>query len=89
MGMTDQLFSNSIEAQNVISDLRTQLRKLPFNRDLIRLCENLESMVSDLSSEEVKARRTRKTNGFDKKAAELQKNIVYFQQLIIIHRLRN
>jgi hypothetical protein len=85
--MTEQLFSNAIEARELISSLRIQLGRMPYNPDLRRYCDNLGKMVSDLSSIEVEARRSRRTEKYDSQAAKLAKAVAHLQQLILIHRL--
>jgi len=87
MGMTEKLFSNAIEARELISSLRIQLGRMPYNPDLRKYCDNLGKMVSDLSSVEVEARRSRRTEKYEIQAGKLEKAVAHLQQLMLMHRL--
>ena len=87
MGMTEKLFSNAVEARELVSSLRVQLGRMPYNPDLRKYCDNLGKMVSDLSSVEVEARRSRRTEKYDIQADKLEKAVAHLQHLMLMHRL--
>ena len=87
MGMSESRFNNSIEAQKLVTELRDRLKKMPYNPDLKRYCNNLDKMVSDLGSLEVEARRSRKIEKYKMQAAKLEKAVAHLQQLMLIHQL--
>jgi hypothetical protein len=87
MGMTEQSFSNAIEARELVISLRKRLGRMPYNPDLLRYCDNLGKMVSDLSSAEVEARRTRRIDKYEAQAKKLEKAVAYLQQLMLMHQL--
>jgi hypothetical protein len=87
MGMTEQSFRNAIEARELVSELRRQLGRLPYNPDLLLYCDNLGKMISELSSIEVEARRTRRTDKYDACAERLKKSVAYLQHLILMHQI--
>ena len=85
--MTEQSFSNAIEARELVSELRKKLGRLPYNPDLLLYCDNLGKMVSELSSIEVEARRTRRSDKYDAFAERLKKSVAYLQHLILMHQI--
>ena len=87
MGMSESRFNNSIEAQKLVTELRDRLKRMPYNPDLKRYCNNLDKMVSDLGSLEVEARRSRKIEKYKMQAAKLEKAVAHLQQLMLIHQL--
>lgn len=80
-------FEDSVEAMKIVRDLYSQLKTVNFNPDLKRYVENLEKMVSELSSLEVDARRT----GNDRKVREysekIEEAITYFENMLLIAKL--
>ena len=87
MGMTEKLFSNAIEARELVLSLRIQLNRMPYNPDLRRYCDNLGKMVSALSAVEVEARRSRRAEKYEIQADNLVKAVAHLQQLMLMHRL--
>jgi hypothetical protein len=87
MGMSEVSFNNAIEARKLVTELSDRLKRMPYNPDLKRYCDNLGKMVSDLGSLEVEARRSRGIEKYKMQAAKLQKAITHLQQLILIHQL--
>lgn len=82
-----ETFNTAEEAMDIISDLRTQLKRLPYNPDLLKLCNNISEMNSTLSRLEVEARQTHKTHKFDAHKEDMIKAIKHLEQLILMAKL--
>lgn len=80
-------FEDAVDARFVLDGLKSQLKSINYNPDLKKYFENLESMVSELSSLEVVARRTGNTRKVEEYAQKLEESILYFEQLILMARL--
>jgi hypothetical protein len=80
-------FNTAIEAREIISDLRIQLKRLPYNPDLMKLCNNVGEMNSQLSRLEVEARQTHKTHKFDAHKEDMIKAIKHLEHLILMAKL--
>jgi hypothetical protein len=80
-------FNTALEARHIIMDLRIQLKRLPYNPDLLKLCNNIGEMNSQLSRLEVDARRTRKTSKVDAHREDLVKAIKQLEYLILMAKL--
>jgi hypothetical protein len=80
-------FNTALEARHIIMDLRIQLKRLPYNPDLLKLCNNIGEMNSQLSRLEVDARRTRKTSKVDAHREDLVKAIKQLEHLILMAKL--
>ena len=83
----DKTFNTALEARHIIMDLRIQLKRLPYNPDLLKLCNNIGEMNSQLSRLEVDARRTRKTSKVDAHREDLVKAIKHLENLILMAKL--
>lgn len=73
----EQDIHNAIDASNVVEDIAKELSRLPYNRDLSRLFDNLSISVSELSKLEVYIRRTHKRSRY---AIEHTKKLDAFKQ---------
>lgn len=84
-------FDTALEARDIVTDLRKQLGKLPYNPDLNRLCGNICNMVDDLSRLEVYTRRTpprsRYHVEFNKQREQIRAAIKHLENLILMLRL--
>lgn len=80
-------FADSIQARQKSSDLREILKQIRYNRDLYKMLANIDKMISELSSLEVEARRTKKPGILDGKRKDLEQAIDYLEKLIMIMRL--
>jgi len=80
-------FEDSVEAKEIIHDLRKQVRELDYNTDLRKYLENLEKMVMHLSSLEVNARRTGNAKKAMEYAEKLDDSITYFEHLLLMAKL--
>ena len=83
----DKTFNTAMEARDIIGDLRTQLKRLPYNPDLMKLCNNIGEMNSQLSRLEVEARQTRKTHKVDAHKEDMIKAIKHLENLILMAKL--
>lgn len=78
---------NSLDWQAVHTELRTQLGQLPYNPDLRKMLNNISNMVSELSQEEVEARRINKMSYTDTKVLQINKAIDHLEKLLLIAKL--
>lgn len=83
----DKTFNTAIEARDIISDLRIQLKRLPYNPDLLKLCNNIGEMNSDLSRLEVEARQTHKTRKLAAHKEAMIKAITHLEHLMLMAKL--
>ena len=83
----DKTFNTAIEARDIISDLRTQLKRLPYNPDLLKLCNNIGEMNSVLSRLEVEARQTHRTHKLDAHKEDMIKAIKHLEHFILMAKL--
>ena len=83
----DRTFNTAIEARDIISDLRIQLKRLPYNPDLLKLCNNIGVMNSDLSRLEVEARQTHRAHKLDAHKEDMVKAIKHLEHLILMAKL--
>jgi len=83
----DPKFEDSVEAKEIVYDLKSQLKTINFNPDLKKYVENLEIMISELSSLEVEARRTGNNKKVLEYAKKVDEAISYLENLILIAKL--
>ena len=77
----------SLDWQEVGGELTRQLNKLPYNRDLRTVINNIDHMIVDLSKAEVEARRTRKTVYLETKILQINEAIDRLEKLILVATL--
>ena len=80
-------FNTALEASNIVTDLRKQLNRLPYNADLHKLLNNINDMNKELSRLEVEMRQTRKSYKFDAYKEEMVKAIKHLDHLILMATL--
>ena len=80
-------FNTALEASNIVTDLRKQLNRLPYNADLHELLNNINEMNKELSRLEVEMRQTRKSYKFDAHKEEMVKAIKHLEHLILMAKL--
>ena len=80
-------FNTALEASNIVTDLRKQLNRLPYNADLHKLLNNINEMNKELSRLEVEMRQTRKSYKFDAYKEEMVKAIKHLEHLILMATL--
>jgi len=78
---------NSLDWQKVSSDLSSQMAIAGYNPDLHRMLTNITKMVSELSSLEVEARRSKSTLKTQKKVDDINKAIDHLEKLILMATL--
>ena len=73
---------------NEISDeIKSQLKTIGYNPDLIKLYNNITNLVTELSKLEVSFRRTNKYAFLDDKVLEINTAINHLEKLIIMAKL--
>ena len=80
-------FNTALEASNIVTDLRKQLNRLPYNADLHQLLNNISEMNKQLSQLEVEARRTHKYHKFNAYKEDMVKAIKHLEHLILMATL--
>ena len=80
-------FNTALEASNIVTDLRKQLNRLPYNADLHKLLNNINEMNKELSRLEVEMRQTRKSYKFDAHKENMIKAIKHLEHLILMATL--
>lgn len=80
---------NSLDWQNVHTELRNQLKQLPYNPDLRRMLNNISNMVSELSQAEVESRRINKPDYNKEMVVNINKAIDHLEKLLLIAKLMN
>jgi len=84
-------FNTPIEATEIMHELVTQLNRLPYNVDLLRMYTNIKRMVNDLSKLEVSARnspaRSRYRDEYNQKREDILTAIKQLENFMLIARL--
>ena len=83
----ERRFDTALEASKIVDELRQQVRTLNYNKDLYKYLANLNYLVADLGSAEVKARQSHKTSIVEEPREKLAKAVDYLEKLIIIAKL--
>ena len=78
---------SSLDWAIISSGLNSQLHKLDNNTDLIKMCKNIDSMVSTLSRLEVEARRTHIEHYIKPQVDKINKAISQLEKLLLIAKL--
>jgi len=77
----------ALEAREVCDQLRSELSKLRYNPDLIKMLKNIEKMVTEVSKLEVTCRRMVSQVILEKPLSELNQSIVHLKKLILVAKL--
>ena len=80
-------FETSIEASEIINDLREQLKTVRYNPDLKKMLKNIELMSAEMSMAEVKARQLHRPGLVDPPREKLTVAIDYLEKLLLMMRL--
>jgi hypothetical protein len=84
-------FDTAEEATEVMYELITQLNRLPYNVDLLKMYTNIKRMVTELSQLEVLARNSHLKSKYrveyNEKREEIQNAIKQLEQFMLIARL--
>jgi hypothetical protein len=75
---------NSLDWQEVHSNLRRQLSTLGWNPDLRMMLNNITNMVVELSKVEVEARRSKSDRVTQEKVADINKAINHLEQILLM-----
>jgi hypothetical protein len=80
-------FETAVEARNIVDELTKQSRKLNYNPHYKLLINNLNKMVNDLSTAEVRARQSKRPSLTDLPKQKLAQAIDYFEKLLLVQML--
>jgi len=75
---------NSLDWQEVHSNLRNQMSTLGWNPDLRRMLNNITNMVVELSKVEVDARRSKSDRVTQEKMADINKAISHLEKILLM-----
>lgn len=78
---------NSLEWSNIASELYKQLHDVGYNQDLMRMIQNINKMVAELSKREVEARRIKKPEYNQAFIDEINKAIDHVEKLLLVAKL--
>ena len=78
---------NSLEWSNVASELYRQLNTVDYNPDLMRMIQNINKMVAELSKKEVEARRIKKPEYTQAFVEEINQAIDHVEKLLLVAKL--
>ena len=73
MGMTEK-FSNAVEARKYLDSLLKQIKTVSFNADIRQIWTNVNTMVDELSTIEVRCRQRNNWQAADDYRAKMQEN---------------
>lgn len=83
------MVTDTITAIKKLDDLSIQLKNIRYNPDLHKIKKNIESMITELSKQEVIARRTKKSNHCQKILEEINQSVDYLEKLILVATIVN
>ena len=78
---------NSLEWANVATELYRQLNDVGYNNDLMRMIQNINKMVAELSKKEVEARRIKKPDYTQAFVVEINQAINHVEKLLLVAKL--
>lgn len=81
--MTEK-FSNAVEARTYLDSLQSQIKNISFNADMRKLWANVNLMVDELSTIEVRCRQRNNWDAADKYRAEMQENCNLIEKYLIM-----
>jgi cysteinyl-tRNA synthetase len=82
-GMTEK-FSNAVEARKYLDSLLKQIKTVSFNADIRQIWTNVNTMVDELSTIEVRCRQRNNWNAADIYRAEMQENCNLIEKYILM-----
>lgn len=77
----------AIDWNQVSIDLSSQMNGIGYNPDLVRMLNNIDKMVNELSKLEVNIRRTGKFSMLDDRVEEINKAINHLEKLLLMANL--
>lgn len=83
------MVTDTTTAIKKLDDLSIQLKNIRYNPDLHKIKKNIESMITELSKQEVIARRTKKSNHCQKILEEINQSVDYLEKLILVATIVN
>lgn len=83
------MVTDTTTAIKKLDDLSIQLKNIRYNPDLHKIKKNIESMITELSKQEVVARRTKKSNHCQKILEEINQSVDYLEKLILVATIVN
>lgn len=83
------MVTDTTTAIKKLDDLSIQLKNIRYNPDLHKIKKNIESMITELSKQEVIARRTKKSNHCQKILEEINQSVDYLEKLILVATIIN
>ena len=81
--MTEK-FSNAVEARKYLDSLLKQIKTVSFNADIRQIWTNVNAMVDELSTIEVRCRQRNNWNDADIYRAEMQENCNLIEKYILM-----
>ena len=79
--------TNASDWQSVESELSTLIRTVNYNPDLVKMKRNLDSMVTELSRQEVVARRTKNPRYLQPQLDNINESINNIEKWILMLKL--
>ena len=80
-------FTTAVEASAIIHDLIGNAQRLPYNKDIYKLINNLRDLLNDLSKAEVMARQQNNPNWIKTPHTKLAQAIDYTEKMILLYQL--
>lgn len=78
---------NSVDWTHIELQLKSQLKQINYNPDLVKLLSNISIMVNKLSKQEVECRRINNFSQCENTLTEINETINRLEKLIIIGKL--
>ena len=82
-GMTEK-FSNAVEARQYLDSLLKQIKTISFNADIRQIWNNVNTMVDELSTIEVRCRQRNNWQAADDYRAKIQENCNMIEKYILM-----
>ena len=81
--MTEK-FSNAVEARKYLDSLLKQIKNVSFNADIRQIWTNVNAMVDELSTIEVRCRQRNNWQAADDYRAKMQENCDMIEKYILL-----
>jgi hypothetical protein len=78
---------NSLDWAKVSISLIKDLSKIPYNKDLYKMMDNISHMITELSKKEVAARQQRNPNYLSADIEKINGSIAHLEKLIFMATL--
>jgi hypothetical protein len=80
-------FQTTLEARQILTELRKQTRSVPYNKDLRKLLDNCELLMIKMGNAEVLARQSHKPKLVEQSRDELARAMDYAEKMILLAKL--